>query len=84
MQRSQVLESFSLRLSKKIPEFKSEDEERSFWQEHDSAEFLDWSKAERLEKELGAHRTAEMRHQQPDEGSGGIFNQELKFARQLK
>lgn len=33
---------------KKIPEFKNEGEESVFWQEHDSAEFIDWSKAERL------------------------------------
>jgi predicted DNA binding CopG/RHH family protein len=33
---------------KKIPEFKNEGEERAFWQEHDSAEFIDWSQAERL------------------------------------
>ncbi len=33
---------------KKIPEFKNEGEERAFWQEHDSVEFIDWSKAERI------------------------------------
>ncbi len=32
---------------KKIPEFQNEDEEREFWSTHDSAEYLDWSKAER-------------------------------------
>ncbi len=31
----------------KIPEFKSEDEEREFWSTHDSSEYIDWSKAER-------------------------------------
>ena len=30
---------------KRIPAFKNEDEEREFWATHDSAEFLDWSKA---------------------------------------
>lgn len=30
---------------KKIPEFKSEAEERAFWQTHDSTEYVDWSKA---------------------------------------
>lgn len=30
---------------KKIPEFKSEAEERAFWEKHDSTEYLDWSKA---------------------------------------
>jgi len=34
-------------MPKEIPEFKSEDEEREFWAEHDSADYLDWSKAER-------------------------------------
>ena len=32
---------------KEIPKFKSEDEERRFWSEHDSTEFVDWSKARR-------------------------------------
>jgi predicted DNA binding CopG/RHH family protein len=33
--------------SKKAPEFRSEDEERAFWEspENDSTEFVDWSKA---------------------------------------
>jgi len=34
-------------MKKKIPKFKSEDEERDFWAEHDSAEYIDWSKAQR-------------------------------------
>ncbi|HEY3278727.1 MAG TPA: BrnA antitoxin family protein [Syntrophorhabdaceae bacterium] len=33
---------------KKIPQFKSEEEERKFWQSHDSTEYIDWKKAERL------------------------------------
>lgn len=28
---------------KRVPEFKSEDEERAFWATHDSTEFVDWS-----------------------------------------
>lgn len=32
---------------KKIPKFKSEEEERAFWASHDSAEYLNWSKGER-------------------------------------
>ncbi len=32
---------------KEIPEFKNEEEERQFWAEHDSTEYVDWSKAER-------------------------------------
>ena len=31
---------------KKIPNFKNESEERKFWETHDSADYLDWSKAE--------------------------------------
>jgi predicted DNA binding CopG/RHH family protein len=30
---------------KLVPEFRSEDEEREFWAEHDSTEFIDWSTA---------------------------------------
>ena len=33
---------------KKIPEFSNENEERAFWEEHDSTEFVDWSTAERV------------------------------------
>ncbi len=33
---------------KKIPEFKSESEERSFWETHDSSDYLDWSNAEQV------------------------------------
>jgi predicted DNA binding CopG/RHH family protein len=33
-------------MKKKIPKFKNEDEERIFWQKHDSADYLDWSDAE--------------------------------------
>ena len=31
---------------KKIPKFKNENEERKFWESHDSSEYLDLSKAE--------------------------------------
>ena len=33
---------------KKIPKFQTEAEESEFWGEHDSTEYLDWSKAERI------------------------------------
>jgi predicted DNA binding CopG/RHH family protein len=33
---------------KQIPKFRNEDEEREFWATHDSAEYLDWSKAKRI------------------------------------
>ena len=32
---------------KELPTFKSEEEERQFWAEHDSTEYVDWSKAKR-------------------------------------
>ena len=34
-------------MSKQIPEFKSEDEEREYWAEQDSTEVLDWKQAQR-------------------------------------
>ncbi len=33
---------------KKIPVFKSEDEEREFWANHDSSEFVNWKKSKRI------------------------------------
>ncbi len=33
---------------KKIPRFKSEDEEREFWAAHDSTEYVDYSKAKKV------------------------------------
>lgn len=33
---------------KPIPDFDTEAEERAFWESHDSAELLDWSRAERV------------------------------------
>lgn len=33
--------------TKAIPRFANEAEERDFWEKHDSAEYLDWSKAQR-------------------------------------
>ncbi len=35
-------------MKKKIPKFKNEAEERDFWQNHDSSEYLDWSDAEEV------------------------------------
>jgi predicted DNA binding CopG/RHH family protein len=35
-------------MKKKIPQFKSEKQERDFWQSHDSTEYVDWKSAERL------------------------------------
>ncbi|HUM01539.1 MAG TPA: BrnA antitoxin family protein [Thermoanaerobaculia bacterium] len=36
-------------MRKKIPRFKSEDEEREFWAAHDSTDYVDWSKARRVQ-----------------------------------
>jgi len=33
---------------KPIPHFANEDEERKFWDTHDSTEYIDWSKAQRV------------------------------------
>ena len=36
-----------MKKSKKIPKFKNKKQEADFWQKNDSAEFIDWSKANR-------------------------------------
>ncbi len=33
---------------KQLPKFRSEAEERRFWTTHDSTDYLDWSKAQRV------------------------------------
>ena len=33
---------------KKLPKFKNEDEEREFWDTHDSTEYFDWSKGQNI------------------------------------
>lgn len=35
-----------MRKFKKTPEFKTEAEERKFWETHDSTEYMDWSQAQ--------------------------------------
>ena len=35
-------------MKKRIPKFKTEAQERRFWQTHDSTEYVDWSDAEAL------------------------------------
>ena len=35
-------------MKRKIPNFRSEDEEREFWATRDSTQYLDWSKGRRL------------------------------------
>ena len=35
-------------VSKKIPKFRSEDEEREFWATHDSTEHVNWKRAKRV------------------------------------
>lgn len=34
---------------KPIPYFETEDEERAFWGSHDSMDYVDWSKAKRVQ-----------------------------------
>jgi len=36
------------RKRKKIPTFAGEAEERAFWESHDSSDYIDWDKAERV------------------------------------
>lgn len=33
---------------KSIPKFRNEQEERAFWESHDSTEYVDWAKAKRV------------------------------------
>jgi len=33
---------------KNIPKFKSEEEERAFWETHDSTDYLDWTQAQQV------------------------------------
>ena len=33
---------------KPVPKFKSEAEERTFWETHDSSDYVDWMKAQRV------------------------------------
>ncbi|MGA7871498.1 MAG: BrnA antitoxin family protein [Candidatus Binatus sp.] len=35
-------------MKKALPKFKSEDSEREFWAQHDSADFIDWRKGKRV------------------------------------
>ena len=35
-------------MTKRIPDFKNEDEEREFWATHDSTEYIDWKQGERV------------------------------------
>ena len=35
-------------MSKQIPKFKNEDEEREFWATHDSTDYINWNKAEKI------------------------------------
>jgi len=35
-------------MSKQIPKFKNEDEEREFWATHDSTEYINWNQAKKV------------------------------------
>jgi predicted DNA binding CopG/RHH family protein len=49
--------------TKQVPKFRSEDEERKFWAENDSTEFIDWASARttRLPKLRPTLRTISLR-----------------------
>lgn len=38
-----------MKSKEKIPDFKNEDEERDFWNNHDSSKYIDYSKAKTIE-----------------------------------
>jgi predicted DNA binding CopG/RHH family protein len=35
-------------MAKRLPVFKNEDEEREFWATHDSTEYMNWNRAEKV------------------------------------
>ena len=35
-------------MKNKIPKFRNEEDERKFWDSHDSTEYIDWSKAKNI------------------------------------
>ena len=35
-------------MKKRIPKFRTEDQERAFWATHDATEYVDWKKAKRV------------------------------------
>jgi len=35
-------------MNKKIPQFKNEDQERKFWDQHDSTDYIDWKKSKKV------------------------------------
>ncbi|MGH9899008.1 MAG: BrnA antitoxin family protein [Pyrinomonadaceae bacterium] len=35
-------------MKKKVPKFKTEDDEREFWATHDSTAYIDWSQAKKV------------------------------------
>ncbi|HLC04210.1 MAG TPA: BrnA antitoxin family protein [Anaerolineales bacterium] len=37
-----------MRKKKEVPTFRSEEQEREFWATHDSADYVEWSRAERV------------------------------------
>ena len=59
--------STDVRRKKVIPVFKSEDQEREFWASHDSADYIDWRRAEdmRLPNLRPSTRTISIRLPQP-------------------
>ena len=56
-----------MRKKKAIPAFRNEEQEREFWASHDSADYIDWSRAEkvRLPNLRPTTRTISIRLPQP-------------------
>jgi hypothetical protein len=50
-------------MKKKVPKFKNEDEERAFWATHDSAEYVDWKKGEKVVFRLAKSRIIKSWHE---------------------
>ena len=46
--RESLIRVISVGMSKELPKFANEDEERRFWSENDSADYVDWDRARRI------------------------------------
>ena len=60
-------------IQKEIPIFQTEDEEREFWSQHDSTEYVDWGKAK-----VGAFPNLKPSFQKPREGWAEQIDEALK------
>ncbi len=56
------------------PTFKTEADERKFWETHDSTDYIDWSKAERVRfPSLKPSTTVSVADQDVASGEGGVI-----------